>query len=45
MKDGHVNWLTDNKIPVGDMAEAGFEWLEKTGRVFFDGLAEPYSSP
>ena len=35
-----MNWLTDNKIPVGDMAEAGFEWLEKTGRVFFDGLAD-----
>lgn len=35
-----MNWLTDNKIPVGDVAEAGFDWLEKRGRVFFDGLAD-----
>lgn len=39
-KDDRVNWLTDNKIPVGDVAEAGFDWLEKRGRVFFDGLAD-----
>lgn len=35
-----MDWLTDNKIPVGDVAEAGFDWLEKRGRVFFDGLAD-----
>ena len=35
-----MNWLTDTKIPVGDVAEAGFEWLEKRGRVFFDGMAD-----
>ena len=35
-----MNWLTDTKIPVGEVAEAGFEWLEKRGRVFFDGMAD-----
>lgn len=35
-----MDWLTENKIPVGDVAEAGFEWLEKTGRVFFDTMAD-----
>lgn len=40
MKGEHVNWLTDTKIPVGDVAEAGFDWLEQRGRVFFDGLAD-----
>jgi len=35
-----VDWLTENKIPVGDVAEAGFDWLEKRGRAFFDGLAD-----
>ena len=35
-----MDWLTDNKIPVGDVAEAGFDWLEKRGRAFFDALAD-----
>ncbi len=35
-----MDWLTDNKIPVGDVAEAGFDWLEERGRVFFDFLAD-----
>ncbi len=35
-----MDWLTENKIPVGDVAEAGFDWLEKRGRAFFDGLAD-----
>ena len=39
-RGGHVDWLTDNKIPVGDVAEAGFDWLEKRGRAFFDALAD-----
>ena len=34
-----LNWLTDKKVPIGDWAEAGFDWLETTGQVFFDGLA------
>lgn len=35
-----MDWLTENKIPVGDVAEAGFKWLEAKGRVFFDGMAD-----
>lgn len=34
-----MNWLTDNKIPIDDMAEAGFDWLQTNGAWFFDGLA------
>ena len=26
-----LDWLTDNKIPVGDWAEAGFDWLRGPG--------------
>lgn len=39
-KDDGMDWLTENKIPVGDVAEAGFDWLEQRGRAFFDGLAD-----
>ncbi|WP_296419633.1 choline ABC transporter permease subunit [Pseudooctadecabacter sp.] len=35
-----MNWLTDNKIPVGDVAETIFEGLERNGRVIFDAIAE-----
>lgn len=35
-----LNWLTDNKIPVGKFAETIFDWLEKAGQVFFDLLAD-----
>lgn len=35
-----LDWLTENKIPVGDVAEAGFEWLEDRGRVLFDLMAD-----
>ncbi|WP_323769709.1 choline ABC transporter permease subunit [Antarctobacter sp.] len=34
-----MNWLTEHKIPVGDAAEAVFDWLQKNGGWFFDGLA------
>ncbi|SFA95242.1 glycine betaine/proline transport system permease protein [Poseidonocella pacifica] len=34
-----LDWLTDNKIPVGDAAEAMFDWLQENTAVFFDGLA------
>ncbi|KMK68175.1 choline ABC transporter permease subunit [Puniceibacterium sp. IMCC21224] len=34
-----MNWLTDYKIPVGDVAEAVFGWLQQNGGWFFDGLA------
>ena len=34
-----MEWLTQNKIPVGDAAAAGFEWLQRVGQGFFDGAA------
>ena len=34
-----LDWLTDNKIPVGDAAEAGFDWLQSNGAWFFDAVA------
>ncbi|MCA8882790.1 MAG: choline ABC transporter permease subunit [Rhodobacteraceae bacterium] len=35
-----MNWLTDNKIPIGDWAEAVFDWLQINGEWAFDGLAD-----
>ena len=35
-----MNWLTENKIPVGDVAEAAFDGLERRGRVVFDAIAD-----
>ena len=35
-----MEWLTENKIPVGDAAEAVFDWLQTNGAWFFDGLAD-----
>ncbi len=34
-----LDWLTDNKIPVGTWAAGFFEWLQTNGEWFFDGLA------
>lgn len=34
-----MDWLTDNKIPIGDWAAGGFDWLQDVGQPFFDGLA------
>jgi glycine betaine/proline transport system permease protein len=34
-----MDWLTDNKIPIDDAAEAGFDWLQTNLGWFFDGLA------
>ncbi len=34
-----MDWLTDNKIPVGQTARAMFDWLQANGGWFFDGLA------
>ncbi|MCZ4258122.1 choline ABC transporter permease subunit [Sulfitobacter sp. G21635-S1] len=34
-----MNWLTDNKIPIDDVAEGAFEWLQINGGWFFDGLS------
>jgi glycine betaine/proline transport system permease protein len=35
-----MDWLTDNKIPVDDVAEAVFDWLQINGGWFFDGLSD-----
>ncbi|MDK3075356.1 choline ABC transporter permease subunit [Sedimentitalea sp. JM2-8] len=34
-----MNWLTDHKLPIDDLAETGFDWLQTNGAWFFDGLA------
>ncbi len=34
-----MEWLTENKIPIDDIAESAFEWLQINGGWFFDGLA------
>jgi len=34
-----MNWLTDQKIPIGDTAEIIFDWLQANFAVFFDALA------
>jgi glycine betaine/proline transport system permease protein len=35
-----MNWLTDNKIPVGRTAADGFDWLQSNGAFVFDAIAE-----
>ena len=35
-----MEWLTENKIPVGKWAKKVFDWLQDHGAWFFDGLAE-----
>ena len=44
MSDGRagelsVDWLTDNKLPVGKAARVFVDWLTDHGAWFFDGLA------
>ena len=34
-----MDWLTENKVPIDDMAEAVFEWLLINAGWFFDGLS------
>ena len=34
-----MNWLTDNKIPIDDAAEAAFDWLLINAGWLFDGLS------
>ena len=34
-----MDWLTDNKIPVGKLAKSGFDWLQDHFEFFFDWLA------
>jgi glycine betaine/proline transport system permease protein len=35
-----MNWLTDNKIPVGRTAADGFDWLQANGAVVFDAISD-----
>ncbi|MEL7091971.1 MAG: choline ABC transporter permease subunit [Pseudomonadota bacterium] len=35
-----MDWLEDNKIPVGKWAAAIFDWLQINGAWFFDGLSD-----
>ena len=35
-----MEWLTENKIPVGKAAAAIFDWLQANGAVFFDALSD-----
>lgn len=35
-----MEWLTDNKIPVGKAARSVFDWLQANGAWFFDGLSD-----
>lgn len=35
-----MDWLTDNKIPVGKWAAAIFDWLQDNGAFFFDALSD-----
>jgi glycine betaine/proline transport system permease protein len=35
-----MDWLTENKIPVGDTAAAIFDWLQINGAWFFDALSD-----
>jgi len=34
-----MEWLEDNKLPIGDWAEATVDWLTDNGAWFFDGLS------
>ena len=34
-----MNWLSDNKIPVGDAAETFFLWLQDNAALFFDAMS------
>ncbi|KIT17545.1 choline ABC transporter permease subunit [Jannaschia aquimarina] len=35
-----MDWLTENKIPVGDFAAAAFDWLQVTGQPVFDAISD-----
>ncbi|SES73917.1 choline ABC transporter permease subunit [Oceanicella actignis] len=35
-----MDWLTENKIPIGRWAKGAFDWLQTHGAWFFDGLAD-----
>ena len=35
-----MEWLTNNKIPVGDTAEIVFDWLQRNGTEVFDAISD-----
>lgn len=35
-----MDWLTDNKLPVGDTAEIAFDWLQRNGTTVFDAISD-----
>lgn len=35
-----MEWLTENKIPIGKWAERIFDWLQANGAFFFDALSD-----
>lgn len=35
-----MDWLTENKIPVGDTAAAVFDWLQINGATIFDAMSD-----
>ena len=35
-----MDWLTENKIPIGAWAEAGFDWLNTNFSILFDTLSD-----
>ncbi|MEJ6401404.1 choline ABC transporter permease subunit [Yoonia sp. 2307UL14-13] len=35
-----MDWLTENKIPIGDWSETAVDWLKDNGRPFFDALSD-----
>jgi glycine betaine/proline transport system permease protein len=35
-----IDWITGTKIPVGDTAEAAFDWLQVRGGTVFDTIAD-----
>jgi glycine betaine/proline transport system permease protein len=39
-RDRPLDRLTDTKIPVGDAAAAAFDWLQRNGAWFFDGVSD-----
>ena len=35
-----MDWLTENKIPIGDTAAAIFDWLQINGATYFDAISD-----
>lgn len=39
-----MNWITDEKLPVGRWIENGFDWLIDNGEPVFDGISQSLST-